>query len=70
VITLKPKLCEGYDRIPLRVLCDARDILLPSLTILFQKVTIKTKFQTNGESQESYPSIRKEAKIILKITGL
>ena len=36
--TLKPKMCEGYDRIPLIILCDARDILLPSLTLLFHKV--------------------------------
>ena len=27
--TLKPKNCEGFDRIPMRIICDAKDYLLP-----------------------------------------
>ena len=30
--TLKPKNCEGFDRIPIRIICDAKKFLLPPLT--------------------------------------
>ena len=36
--TLKSKCCEGYDRIPSKVLSDAREALLPSLTALFRLI--------------------------------
>ena len=36
--SLKTKHCEGYDRIPVRILADARDILLDPMTDLFQKI--------------------------------
>ena len=36
--SLKTKHCEGYDRIPVRILTDARDILLHPMTDLFQKI--------------------------------
>ena len=35
---LKPKMCEGYDRIPTRVIYDAREILTPTLKSLFRKI--------------------------------
>ena len=36
--SLKTKHCEGYDRIPVRILADARDNLLDPMTDLFQKI--------------------------------
>ena len=36
--TLKPKKCEGFDRLPVKMLSDARDPLLPTLTVLFMKI--------------------------------
>ena len=36
--SLKPKNCEGFDRIPLRVICDAKPHLLNPLTELFYKI--------------------------------
>ena len=36
--SLKPKNCEGYDRIPTRILVDAKKFLLPPLTELFYKI--------------------------------
>jgi hypothetical protein len=35
---LKPKKCKGYDRIPLNVLYDAREILLAPLSFLFELI--------------------------------
>jgi hypothetical protein len=36
--TLKPKNCEGFDRIPMRIICDAKDYLLPPITELFRLI--------------------------------
>ena len=36
--TLKPKTSEGYDRIPVKIVFDARDLLLPTLTKLFKLI--------------------------------
>ena len=52
--SLKPKNCEGFDRIPVRILYDARKSLLPSLIILFQKIY----------DQQSIPEQWKVAKVI------
>jgi hypothetical protein len=52
--SLKPKNCEGFDRIPVRILYDARKSLLPTLTILFQK----------NSAQKSTPEQWKVAKVI------
>ena len=38
MLTLKSKRCEGYDRIPVCVLADARECLLEPMTQLFQKI--------------------------------
>ena len=37
VLALKTKNCEGYDRIPQRILTDEIGILIKPLTILFNK---------------------------------
>ena len=52
--TLKSKNCEGFDRIPLRIINDAREILLPTLAILFKKIY----------EQKSIPEQWKVAKVI------
>lgn len=36
--SLNPKKCEGYDRIPVKILYDARELLTPTLTVLFKKI--------------------------------
>ena len=38
IMSLKPKKCEGFDRIPVSVIVDACDILLPPLTTLFRLI--------------------------------
>ena len=38
ILSLKPKKCEGFDRIPVSVLVDAIDILLTPLTTLFKMI--------------------------------
>ena len=52
--SLKPKTCEGYDRIPVRILYDARNLLAPPLTTLFRKIY----------EQKSIPDQWKISKII------
>jgi hypothetical protein len=52
--TLKPKTCEGYDRIPVRILYDARHLLAFPLSILFRKIY----------EQRSIPDQWKIAKIL------
>ena len=52
--SLKLKNCEGFDRIPLRIICDAKEHLLAPLTILFRKIY----------DQKSIPEQWKMAKII------
>ena len=52
--SLKSKNCEGYDRIPLRIICDAKAQLLPALTGLFRKIY----------DQKTIPEQWKLAKII------
>ena len=42
MLTLKQKNCEGFDRIPLRIITDAQDLLLPTFTNLFRMI-----YQTN-----------------------
>ena len=36
--SIKSKRCEGYDRIPVNVICDARDLLLDPYAVLFSKI--------------------------------
>ena len=36
--SIKIKNCEGYDRIPQRVLVDGAEILIKPLVVLFQKI--------------------------------
>ena len=38
ILSLKPKKCEGFDRIPVSIIVDAVDILLPPLTTLFKLI--------------------------------
>jgi hypothetical protein len=52
--SLKLKNCEGFDRIPLRIICDAKEHLLAPLTVLFCKIY----------DQKSIPEQWKMAKII------
>ena len=35
---MKPKNCEGHDRIPLRFIADGMQILIKPLTVLFNKI--------------------------------
>ena len=38
LLSLKSKKCEGFDRIPVCVLVDAEELLLPPLTTLFKLI--------------------------------
>ena len=40
---LKNKKCEGYDRIPLCMLIDSRDVILPALQSLFSSIYLTKK---------------------------
>ena len=42
MLSLKNKKCEGFDRIPVNILVDARDVLLDPMFELFDKI-YKTK---------------------------
>ena len=55
MLTIKPKNCEGFDRIPVRILYDAQEILLPPLQVLFRKIY----------DQKVIPEQWKIAKVIL-----
>ena len=43
VKTLKPKTCEGHDRIPLKILKDGIDILKFPLSYLFNQIYLQQK---------------------------
>ena len=38
IYSIKSKRCEGYDRIPVTAICDARDVLLEPYTVLFDRI--------------------------------
>jgi hypothetical protein len=50
--SVEPKNCEGFDRMPVRILSDANQFLVPPLTILFRKFTNKKQFLINGKWQK------------------
>ena len=54
LLSLKSKKCEGFDRIPVCVLVDAEELLLPPLTTLFKLIY----------EQKTIPDQWKMAKII------
>jgi hypothetical protein len=54
ILSLKPKKCEGFDRIPVCILVDAVELLLPPLTTLFRLIY----------DQKTIPDQWKMAKII------
>ena len=60
--TLKPKNCEGYDRIPVRILYDARDILIASLTTLFMKIYEQKAIPNQWKIAKVIPIFKKGSK--------
>ena len=62
--SLKTKHCEGYDRIPVRILADARDILLDPMTDLFQKFLEQTDLFQKIYATGLIPEQWKVSKII------
>ena len=61
---LKNKKCEGFDRIPVCVIKDAKNPLLDPMCKLLKN----TNYQSNGKCQKLSPSLKKVTKLKLKIT--
>jgi hypothetical protein len=69
LMSLKPKTCEGYDRIPVRILFDALDILKIPLATLKKKFTMKTMCPSSGRLLKLHPYLKRVQKTKLKTTG-
>ena len=63
IYSLKPKNCEGFDRISVRILYDARKSLLPPLTILFQKNEDWKSISEKWKVAKVIPIFKKNSKI-------
>ena len=68
--TLKPKNCEGYDRIPVRILYDAREILKIPLATFLEKYTNKKPYPSNGKWQKWFQFLKRDQRATLKTTDL
>ena len=60
--SLKPKNCEGFDRIPLRVICDAKPHLLNPLTELFYKIYHQRAIPEQWKMAKIIPIFKKGSK--------
>ena len=60
--TLKPKNCEGYDRIPVRILYDAREILKIPLATLFRKIYEQKTIPEQWKMAKVVPIFKKGSK--------
>ena len=66
---LNNKKCEGFDRIPVCKLYDARVRLLPPLTILFSEIYRSCKIPEQWKVAKIIPIFKKVVKSKLKIIG-
>ena len=62
LMSLKPKTCEGYDRIPVRILFDARDILKIPLATLFKKIYYENNVPEQWKIAKVTPIFKKGSK--------
>ena len=59
MLTLKPKKCEGFDRIPVCIISDAADILLDPMSDLFQKIYTTCKLPEQWKVSKIIPIFKK-----------
>ena len=59
MLDLKNKQCEGYDRIPVCVLRDARDTLLDQMSALFNKIYYSMKIPEQWKVAKVIPTFKK-----------
>ena len=59
VMSLKRKNCEGFDRIPVSIIIDAIDILLPPLTTLFRLIYDQKKIPDQWKMAKIIPIFKK-----------
>ena len=62
MLELKDKKCEGFDRIPLCVIHDARDILLPPMADLFKEIYSSSKIPEQSKVAKIVPIHKKGSK--------
>ena len=55
--------------LPVCVLCDARDALLPPMAAILNSIYLTQKFRSYGRSQKSFRSFKREVEPKLKTTG-
>jgi hypothetical protein len=66
---LKNKRSEGFDRIPVCCILDARESLLTQMSLLFEKIYATGKIPEQWKCQKSFRPIKRAAKLKLKIIG-
>ena len=54
IYSIKSKRCEGYDRIPVTAICDARDVLLEPHSVLFDKIYYSGKLHGTMEDFQNH----------------
>ena len=59
LVSLKNKRCEGFDRIPVCIFTDARDILLDPLSELFQKIYATCQLPEQWKVSKIVPIFKK-----------
>jgi hypothetical protein len=57
--SLKPKISEGFDRLPVKILHDARDLLLPTLTRLFEMIYLQKTIPDQWKISKITPIFKK-----------
>ena len=60
---LKNVKCEGFDRIPVCVICDARDKLLPPLVALSDQIYLSYKIPEQWKVTKIVPTFKKGSKV-------
>ena len=64
---IKTKNCEGFDKIPQRVLSDGAEFLTAPLGGLFKWIYEQKKFPNNGQLQKSYQFTKRALSPLSKI---
>ena len=66
---IKIKNCEGYNRIPQRILADGAKILVRPLTTLFKKINVQSKIPEQWSFAKVIPLHKKGPKNIIENYG-
>ena len=61
---IKTQNCEGYDRIPQRILADGAELLVVPLTTLFEKIYSQKKIPDQWSIAKVIPIHKKAQKIM------